>query len=337
MHDIRLGLVVGRNETWSFIRDLYDIWQEQYEVSVFTERATASPFFKERLDRRLLRADLGAFLERQDVAFFEWGSELLAVASHLPKTTPIITRIHRYEMYQWVNKVNWNAVDEIVLVSRAKYQEFTKRFPDEAGKCHVIPEAVNLERFTFQPRPYSGNVGILCHLSPRKRVYELILAFHSLARQHPDLHLYIGGGYQDRYADYYFAMTDMVQRLGLAARVTFDGPVEDTPAWYRKIDIFISNSYSEGLQLAPMEAMASGCYTLSHWWAGAEELLPETNLFCSESELQQRVASYVALAETEKRQQIEQLRSIVEAKFDVQRTSLEFQRLIEAHAPEQRR
>lgn len=333
MSDRKLGLVVGRNETWSFVKDLYEDWKKRYQVDVFVERSTSSPIFRERLDRHRLRNDLSDFLAENDIVFFEWGSELLALASHLPKTTPIITRIHRYEIYEWIGKVNWDAVDEIVLVSKAKYQEFTERFPAQVDKCHVIPEAVNLERFTFQPRPFSGNVGILCHLSPRKRVYELILTFHSLAQQHPDLHLYIGGAHQEQYADYYFAMTDIVRRLGLGKRVKFDGPVEDTPAWYRKIDIYISNSYSEGLQLAPMEAMASGCFTLSHWWAGAEELLPSDNLFFSELELQEKIEDYIGSSEMVKQQHIEQLRSIVEKRFDVEQTARLYKDMIDRHLP----
>lgn len=329
MREIKLGLVVGRNETWAFVRDLYEVWKEHYQIDIFVERATSFPFFRERLNRQRLQADMSSFLTANDIVFFEWGSELLALASHLPKTTPIVTRIHRYEMYQWVDRVKWEAVDEVVLVSKAKRQEFTDRFPNQTAKCHVIPEAVNLNHFRFQPKPFSGNIGILCHLSPRKRVYELILAFSSLAERHTDLHLFIGGGYQEINADYYAAMILLVERLGLKERVTFDGPIDDPSAWYRKIDIYISNSYSEGLQLAPMEAMASGCYTLSHWWAGADELLPVERLYFSDSELQQQIEGYMKLPEEVRQQQLVGQRTIVEQNFDVQETASLYKAMIE--------
>lgn len=313
----RLGLVVGHNETWSFIRDLYDDWQQQYQVNVFQESAIRLPFFRERLIRWQLYRDLAAFLAAHDVIFFEWASELLAIASQLPKRARLVTRLHRYEMYEWVEHVNWNAVDRIILVSKAKRQEFLDRFPEQFGKCHVVPEAVNLSQFSFRPKPFAGNIGILCHLSPRKRVYELILAFHDLTLRQPGLQLHIGGGYQQRYADYYFAITDIVRRLGLEDCVTFDGPVTDTAAWYKKIDIYISNGYSEGLQVSPMEAMASGCYTLSHWWAGADELLPPENLYFTDAELQQRIADYISLPEAKKQEQATYMRSLAERRFDV--------------------
>ncbi len=85
-----------------------------------------------------LQGDLSAFLAAHDVVFFEWGSELLALASRLPKTTRIITRIHRYEMYEWVDRVNWDVVDTIVLVSEAKRIEFEGQLTGVSLKGNLL-------------------------------------------------------------------------------------------------------------------------------------------------------------------------------------------------------
>jgi glycosyltransferase involved in cell wall biosynthesis len=105
----------------------------------------------------------------------------------------------------------------------------------------------------------------------------------------PDLRLHIAGDEHPAYGDYYASMLHLVKRLGLEDRVLFDGFQERPWEWYRKIDLFISNSYSEGLQVAPMEAMAAGCYVLSHRWHGAEELLPEDCLYFTDGELMHKV------------------------------------------------
>jgi glycosyltransferase involved in cell wall biosynthesis len=97
---------------------------------------------------------------------------------------PLVTRLHRYEMYQWADHIQWDRVDRVILVSRAKEREFAERFPDHAGKVVVIPEAISLQRFQPHSKPFGGDMGILCHLSPRKRVYELILAFSEISRRH---------------------------------------------------------------------------------------------------------------------------------------------------------
>jgi glycosyltransferase involved in cell wall biosynthesis len=160
-------------------------------------------------------------------------------------------------------------------------------------------------------------------------VYEAILDFYELVQQRDDYHLHVGGGRHELHGDYYQAMHALVQRLGLDDRVTFYDNVTDAHNWYANIDIFLSNSYSEGLQLAPMEAMASGCYTLSHYWEGADELLPEENLFFTGAQLRQKILEYSDLPETEKQRRQQALRSIVCEKFDIERIKVQIRQLVE--------
>lgn len=331
---MRLGVAVG--DTWSFFNEVYDELQAHHDTHLFSRRKTSLPAFNTRVNRRLLDRDLRAFLGASDVAFFEWASELLAEASRLPKTCGIVTRLHRYELYRWADKINWNAVDRVILVSEAKRREFAARFPDQAGKLVVIPEALDLSRFTFAPRSFRGDIGTLCHLKPRKRVYELILAFSDLAAERSDLHLHIGGGKAAGFEEYSEALFSLVRRLELEDRVTFHDGVSEPQDWYRQIDIFVSNSYSEGLQLAPMEAMASGCYTLSHWWDGADELLPASQLYFTERELRQKILEYAALGGECQSTRLAEQRRIVEERFDVSRTSVELRRVVEAVAENRR-
>lgn len=295
---MKLGVVI--EETWDFFNELYADFNTRYETRLFARRALKSGPFHSRINNALLRRDMQSFLAANDVVFFEWASELLVLASHLPKRCPIVTRLHRYELYQWADRINWDAVDRIILVSEAKRREFTARFPNQAHKIAVIPVGVDLQKFGYFPRAFAPgdrvNIGILCHLAPRKRVYELILAFSELAYQHPLLHLHIAGGAGAAFRDYEEALHYLVEQLGLRARVTFYGNVKETWDWYPKIDIFVSNSFSEGLQVAPMEAMAMGCWVLSHHWHGADELVPAENLYLTDGELAAKISTYLSLS-----------------------------------------
>ncbi len=163
-------------------------------MELFERSSLRSPFFRERLSRRQFDRDMREFLRRNDVVFFEWASGLLAAASQMPKTCGMVTRLHRYEMYRWADAVNWDSVDAVILVSEAKRQEFCRRFPSQAAKAVVIPEAVSLERFTVHERPFGGDLGIMCHFRPRKRIYDLVLTFSELLQEGSDLHLHIAGG-----------------------------------------------------------------------------------------------------------------------------------------------
>jgi glycosyltransferase involved in cell wall biosynthesis len=320
---------VANEETWAFFNEVYQELSDHHQAQIFTRRRSKTPVLQTRIERRLLKYDLQAFLRKNQVVFFEWASELLAAATHLPKTCGIVTRLHRYELYQWADRVNWDAVDKIILVSEAKRREFTNHFSQQSRKIVVIPEAISLSRFKPLPREFNGNIGILCHLSPRKRVYELILAFYEMSKVRQDIHLHIGGDPHPRFPDYAPALHSLVHELGIADKVTFYGKVSDPQSWYAKIDIFISNSYSEGLQVSPMEAIATGCYCLSHRWDGADELLPEENLFYSDLELTQKISAYCDVSEADRREMVAALMALVRERFDVDKTKILIREIVE--------
>ena len=121
-------------------------------------------------------------MKRNDVVYFEWASDSLAYASRLAKSCGIVARLHRYEMYQWVHAIDWAFVDRVILLTNAMQRKFAAQCPDSAHKTIVIPWAISPQRFPLKTTQFVGNIGILGDLIPRKRVYELILAFSELAK-----------------------------------------------------------------------------------------------------------------------------------------------------------
>lgn len=329
METTQMKIGIAIEETWSFFTEIYADLQEHHQVSLFETKAFNLPIYRERLNNYLFRKNLYSTLKSNQVVFFEWASHLLSIATDLPKTCGIITRLHRYEMYNWIDKVNWERVDKIILVTNAKKQRFSKILPEQESKIVVIPEAVSLSKFQSERKKYNGDIGILCHLTPRKRVYELILTFYELSKLHNDLHLHIGGGEHPRFKDYYEALYSLVEKLNLGDKVTFYGNITKPEDWYPKVDIFISNSYSEGLQVSPMEAIASGCYCLSHHWDGADELFPPEYLYFTSQELIKKILCYIDRSENGKLAQIEFLQSIVRDNFDIHKIKVKIRELIE--------
>lgn len=325
---MRIGIAI--EETWAFFKEIYADLQAHHTVTLFKRRNAGIQVFQGRANNYLFTQDLQRLLRENEVVFFEWASELLAAASRLPKTCGIVTRLHRYEMYRWADKINWEAVDRIILVTEAKRQEFAAHFPQQSGKLLVIPEAVSLERFQPFEKPFNGDIGTLCNLIPRKRVYELILAFHELAKRVSGLHLHLGGGKHENFVEYYEALLALTRRLSLQDQVTFYGQVTNPPAWYHNLDIFVSNSYSEGLQVALCEAMASGIYSLSHWWEGAEEILPPENLYYTEHELLERIDRYLSMSDDERQLIKDQMRLRVNGMSDIEHTKTEIRKVVES-------
>jgi glycosyltransferase involved in cell wall biosynthesis len=327
---MRIG--VANEETWGFFNEVFKYLVQYHDLRLFKRRQINSPIFSSRINHYLYQHDLESLMRWSDVMFFEWASHLLVTASQLPKTCGIVTRLHRYELYQWVEQVSWDPVDKIIVVSEAKRDEFVKMYPDHASKVIVIPVSISLDRFQLQAKEFNGNIGILCHLTPRKRVYDLLLTFYELNKDNNGFHLHIAGGQHPNHGDYFYALKNMVERLGLQNKVTFYGNVTDTWNWYQKIDIFISNSYSEGLQVAPMEAMACGCYCFAHHWSGADELLPGENLYYSGQELNQKIIAYSALPEAKRFEHRNRMREIARSHFDIEKTKIRIREVIESAA-----
>jgi glycosyltransferase involved in cell wall biosynthesis len=325
---IRLGIVNA--ETWDFMSNLYPFLAATHETTVFAPSTWRAPVFRERISRHQLRRNLSGFMRNHDVVFFEWASELLAQASRLPKTCPIVTRLHRYELYAWADRVNWEAVDRIILVSEAKRCAFVGRYPAQARKTRVVPVGISVGQFDRARSPFSGSLGTLCHLTPRKRVYDLILTTAPVLERHPGFHLHIGGDAEAAHRDYDDALRHLVERLRLQSRVTFHGPVAKPWEWFAGIDVFISNSYSEGLQVAPMEAMASGCYTLAHEWDGADELLPPECLYLTADALVDKIERFCGLSEEDKDTERRAMRAISVERFDARRVNDRIGRIIES-------
>lgn len=312
---IRLGLIVS--DTWHFFEDIAQYLQQEFQVQVFQEKVYHLPFLGTKINDWRLRHDLSSLLSSVDVAFFEWASVYLATASHLPKQCKVVTRLHHYELFHWGSQINWDHVDKIIVVSSGMQRAFSECFPSHAHKVRVIHGGIRLDRFKVTSKSFRGNIGTLCHLDPRKRIYELILAFHELVQAGHDVRLYIGGDELPHLGHYYRAIRRLVQHLGLDNRVTFCGLVRDTPSWYQNIDIFVSNSYSEGLQVAPMEAIASGCYTISHFWDGCEDMIDSQHIFVTDREMNDLIQRYCDACVEEQALVREQQRAIIERKCDI--------------------
>jgi glycosyltransferase involved in cell wall biosynthesis len=193
----------------------------------------------------------------------------------------------------------------------------------------MIPEAVSVRRFQPVEKPFGGDIGILCHMRPRKRVYELVLAFYELDQRRPGFHLHIGGGRASGFGEYDDAVRQLVERLGLRDKVTFYGHVTKPEEWYPRVDVFISNGYSEGLQVSLLEAMAAGVHSLSHHWDGADELLPTENLYFTNTELVEQLLRHADKDEAARARDRNRMRGIVCDSFDVDVTKVAIRRVIE--------
>ncbi len=329
----RLGVFVGEHGHWGFFREIYADLKANYETQLFTAQNYQVPLLHGRLNRWARTQQIRNLLGKNDACFFEWASELLVPASHMPKRCPIITRLHSYEVNVWAPQINWDHVDCIIFVSNEIRRRFVETHAAHAAKTVVINNGVDLERFYPTPaKPFAFTIGILGTILPIKRVYEAIFTIATLRDRGYHPHLHIGGdkepgGYHD---DYYIAVQRLIEKLQLQSHVTMHGHVDQPQQWLRNIDIYLSNSYWEGQSVALLEAMASGCYALAHFWDGSEDILPERCIYAGDADLANRLIAYAELPAAAKEQQRTEMRALACAHYDMRNTADQIRRVIDA-------
>lgn len=329
----KLGIFVGENGHWGFFREIFADFQQRYQTALFQPKHYAIPLLYGRLNRWAYDGQMRALLKQNDLCFFEWASELLKPAAAMEKRAPIVTRLHSYEVHVWAPQIHWANVDHIVFVSNYIRRKFLEQFPMQADKTSVIYNGVDLNR--FQPGAnvdFDFTIGMLCNFHPVKRIYEAVITIAKLKQAGYNPHLHIAGGkWPGGYFDgYYVAIERLIEKLALADNVTLVGPVKATEAWLQTIDVFLSNSYWEGQSVALLEAMASGCYCLSHFWDGVEDVLPADCVFGLDDELHEKLIAYATLSAVEKRHRRAQMRQIATEKFDIRHTTAALNNVIES-------
>ncbi len=99
--------------------------------------------------------------------------------------------------------------------------------------------------------PQATIIGSVGRLSPEKRVDLLLAAAHRLVPKHPNMHVLIVGGGDQR-----TELETLAERLCPGGRVTFAGLVRDVTPALIAMDVLVQPSDTEGTPRSVLEAMA---------------------------------------------------------------------------------
>jgi glycosyltransferase involved in cell wall biosynthesis len=246
---------------------------------------------------------------------------------------PIVVRMHRIEVYQFLHKdndfekMNWNNISMIFSCEHVKDKWF--KFVKDLGEptnlklktWKVIPtNAVDLKVFhppEKRERMKRPQMCITGHIIPKKRVYSLIQAMSNL----PEWDLNIVGtetGQGNGLAEYKTNCMDLIETLGMQDRIRWLGQIthEAMPGFYGTQDIIVSYSNEEGTHVSIAEAMSCGVKPLVSCWKGAGEIYPRESIFTSETDFIRKVHEWEELSDTDKMVYSEKMSDLAKDNFD---------------------
>lgn len=171
----------------------------------------------------------------------------------------------------------------VIAVSKAIYNEYSAVPRLGQAKVRHIPNGIDIQRFS--PAAPSGQmqrqnakramdcaaesptVGLVSRLIPHKGVKTFLVAIAELRRMGLTPQVIIAGDGPSR-----VELEGFTKELGLGDQVRFLGFIEDMVSFYLALDVFALSSFSEGMPLALIEAMAAGIPVVATRAGGTEEV-----------------------------------------------------------------
>ncbi len=149
----------------------------------------------------------------------------------------------------------FNKIDGAIAVSETAKESFSKYFP---GDYRIIPNGVDIDRFTPHFKKQKGTVLFVGRLEERKGLKYLIKAFKIIKDRGRNLKLIVvGGGYRKYRMDIPNGIKNSIHFTG------FVSP-EALPEYYKRAEIFVSPATgAESFGIVLIEAMASATPVLA--------------------------------------------------------------------------
>ena len=196
--------------------------------------------------------------------------------SHFPKLQGKMCLYTEYALARFTHRV--------IAVSKDIYEQYSAIPRLGPEKVRHIPNGIDLKRFCMITPSEAQQlekakkdigcemgipvVGLVSRLIPHKGVKTFLLAVASLRQVGLAPQVLIAGDGPSRIELEAFSLG-----LGLGDQVRFLGFIDDMVSFYAALDVFVLSSFSEGMPLALIEAMAAGVPVVATRTGGVEEVV----------------------------------------------------------------
>ncbi|OQY33545.1 MAG: hypothetical protein B6241_07625 [Spirochaetaceae bacterium 4572_59] len=191
-------------------------------------------------------------------------------------------------IYNKISRICYSQADHITaLFEENRQKQLELGAADE--KTEVIPNGIDVERFTLERKPRPGfHIGLVGRVVPIKDIKTFIAACKIVADKVPESRFYCIGP-TDEDPDYYEDCRLLVENLKLQDVFEFTGR-QDVRDYYNFIDVLVLTSVREAQPLVILEAYCSGVPAVSTAVGNVPELLNYDERFLSPSKNSTKIA-----------------------------------------------
>jgi glycosyltransferase involved in cell wall biosynthesis len=208
----------------------------------------------------------------------------------IPLIFPQYYRARQRLIYRFTHQLALNTAQLTIAVSHSTKNDLQRFFRVKPDRIVVVHEAVDAH---FQPPSRAEIDRVKQHYTlpdrymlyfgsnkPHKNLIRLVEAYaqSGIDQRGSGIGLVIGGLWDQRYPE----AKQAVEKLGLADRIRFIGPVADAdlPALYGSAAVFVFPSQYEGFGLPVLEAMACGTPVVCSNRSSLPEVAGEAAVLC---------------------------------------------------------
>ncbi|MCH4259678.1 MAG: glycosyltransferase [Clostridium tyrobutyricum] len=212
-------------------------------------------------------------MEWADICWFEWCDELVIYGSKLfmASEKKIICRLHSYEAFtDYPSKVDWDKVDKLIFVGEHIRKFITNKFKIDNKKIEVIPNGIDVNKWTFKDRKLGYNIAYVGYINYKKGPMLLLHTFKAIYDKNHKYKLYIAGKFQDDRDVLYFKQ--MIKEFNIENNVIFNGWQDNLDKWLENKNYILCTSILESQNMSVMQAMAKGIKPIIHNFVGAKNV-----------------------------------------------------------------
>jgi len=294
----------------SFLKDIIDFLKIRYEVRVCYSTNGQ---------------DIESTIKWADTVWLEWANELtIELTSHptLLEGKHVICRLHSYEaLAGFATKINWKNICDLIFVAEHIKNIVIQQvpgLPDIVGNIHIVPNGIDMNKFSFKDRPRGRNLAYIGNVNFKKGPMLLLHAFRELVQKDDKYRLFVAGSFQDARYQLYF--DQMIKEMGMEDNIRFNGWVKDINSWLEDKQYIVCSSLLEGHPVGIMEAMARGLKPLIHNFVGARGIYPDKYLWNT-------IPEFVRMA-TEENYNSTEYRGFIETNYSMEKQLESIDRII---------